>query len=115
MTGAGKEIDGLHYFKVGPISSRTLSHTHFSSSQSTSNQEIQLGHTQLSLFEKIFFPTLLKDKDTHNFQWEICELSKHHQAHFPTQIYNMSHPFSLRYIVTFGDLQMLKTYLGLGG
>lgn len=53
--------------------------------------EIKLRHYKLRHLSfpylKVLYQTLYKDKKVVDFQCEICELSKHHHAYFPSQIY----------------------------
>lgn len=98
VIGTGKEIDGLYYFESESASSSNLSYTHLSSSNSSSNKEIELWHKRLGHpifpYLKKLFPSLFKDKNHQDFQCEVCELAKH-RVRFSAQPHKESQPFSL--------------------
>ena len=53
----------------------------------------RLGHPNFSYLEKLY-PSLF-NKNSKNFQCEICQLSKHTRNSYSIQPYKPSHPFSL--------------------
>ena len=65
---------------------------------SNKNSAVMLWHYRLGhpnfLYLKKMFPDLI-DKDTNNFQCEVCQLSKHVRNSYPQQPYKSSQPFSI--------------------
>ena len=55
---------------------------------------LRLGHPNYT-YPKMLFPSFFKNKNTSDFQCEVCELAKHHYNYFSPQVYEKSSPFSL--------------------
>ena len=54
----------------------------------------RLGHPNFLYLEKLF-PALFKNKNPTSFKCDICQLAKHTCNSYPSQPYQMSHPFSM--------------------
>ena len=57
-------------------------------------RHLRLGHPNFQ-YLKHLFPKLFINKDPFSFNFEICELAKHHRAFFSSQSYKASKPFSV--------------------
>ena len=96
--GSAREVDGLYYFEedvslCGEAQAANNEVT-FSIEDEIMLWHLRLGHPSFSYLQHLF-PLLFKNKNPSLFQCEICVLSKHHRASFPSQPYKKSAPFSL--------------------
>lgn len=58
------------------------------------------------------FSLFFKDLDIDNYKCDVFEFAKHKHVSFPISIKRTTIPFNLIH-VTFGDLSLFPTYLGL--
>ena len=94
---SAREVNGLYYFEEDLNVSKCFSQATHVCTSLLCEDEIKLWHLKLgypsSSYLKAYHPTSFQNKKVVNFQCEVCELSKHHYAHFPIQTYKQSQPF----------------------
>ncbi|KAJ9672956.1 hypothetical protein PVL29_026285 [Vitis rotundifolia] len=81
MINSAKEHEGLYYLDKTDDSELLLWHK-------------RMGHPSFQYLRHLF-PSLCSNKASWDFQCEVCELAKHHQASFPKSKYKPSISFTL--------------------
>ncbi|KAJ9687202.1 hypothetical protein PVL29_015881 [Vitis rotundifolia] len=93
-----KECEGLYYFDETDVCGQCPP-TVCNSASHPKDSKLLLWHKRMGhpsfQYLKHLFPSLCSNKTSLDFQCEVCELAKHHQASFPKSKYKPSIPFTL--------------------
>lgn len=98
MTIGSAEMDaGLYFLRVNASEWKNKK-VSCVASRSKEESDVRLWHYRLGhpnfLYLKRLLPSLF-NKDSINFQCEVCQLSKHTRSSYPLQSYKSSHPFHM--------------------
>lgn len=94
MIGSAKECNGLYLLGSTPFNVFNKWVLNVNCPGDILLWHFRLGHPNFQYMRKVY-PDLFNNKSSTSFQCEICQLSKHTRATYPTQPYKPSQPFSL--------------------
>ena len=99
--GSGREVNGLYFLNISTSTPGQLFVAHHTSISPSAEETIwlwhrRLGHPSFHLIQHLF-PSLLPSNSISLFQFDSCELDKHHRIHFSISSTKINAHFSIVY------------------